>query len=521
MGQRCPCREIKDVGALEAPDNGEVQTVAQEKTEPLSTAPVGKASVEVASKPKAPRPNPWILPAGEKLTVMMFGMTGAGKSALGNLIAGAQIFDSGDDTSSITNLDSIMKYEAEDNSLIVLDTIGLGDTEIDQDKVVASIRDVAVSALNGVDCLLYVMRNARITDDAIARLIYVTEYLWGDESLLNLYIVVTCASKYARSREDAEEWIQRQVEINWRFKHIYSIVGNNPSRFVFVDNPDPESQEPNLEERRALSREAIYKLFCTHPRAAVPPFTQEMMKKVQELTKQEREELHKKEEEVKRLETEVKVTAKSAAKKTVVTGVVPPAEKKGGQEPSVSANLRQAKEDMQKAKLAMQTRLNQVKSNKDFQAAAEQHAEKATSRFLNDYKSIDQSTTDKGRAASRMLTSLSKRLSMNSATAAAKSSASKTKAEPVISVEEQLKKILKQVKKSNKEPPAALFRTLGGWSGPGAISPLVFTNFLLTHVPDVTQSQIGALWWRADTNGDGQVDLQEFKDFFTKYVEVA
>ena len=32
----------------------------------------------------------------------------------------------------------------------------------------------------------------------------------------------------------------------------------------------------------------------------------------------------------------------------------------------------------------------------------------------------------------------------------------------------------------------------------------VFTNFLLTHVPDVTQTQIGALWWRADTNGDGQ-----------------
>ena len=27
--------------------------------------------------------------------VMMFGMTGAGKSALGNLIAGSQIFDSG------------------------------------------------------------------------------------------------------------------------------------------------------------------------------------------------------------------------------------------------------------------------------------------------------------------------------------------------------------------------------------------------------------------------------------------
>lgn len=32
----------------------------------------------------------------------------------------------------------------------------------------------------------------------------------------------------------------------------------------------------------------------------------------------------------------------------------------------------------------------------------------------------------------------------------------------------------------------------------------VFTTFLLKHVPDITQQQIGALWWRADTNNDGQ-----------------
>ncbi|CAE7221517.1 Faim2 [Symbiodinium microadriaticum] len=185
MGQRCPCREIKDVAAEEAPGEGEV-AVAQEKTEPLSTATDAKVLLmtkpgEVKALPAVERKMPWVLPPGGKLTVMMFGMTGAGKSALGNLIAGSQIFDSGDDTSSITNLDSIMKYEAEDGSLVVLDTIGLGDTEIDQEKVVASIRDVALSALHGVDCLLYVMRNARITDDAIARLIYVTEYLWGDD----------------------------------------------------------------------------------------------------------------------------------------------------------------------------------------------------------------------------------------------------------------------------------------------------------------------------------------------------
>eukprot|EP00434_Breviolum_minutum_P044905 symbB.v1.2.040164.t1/scaffold7042.1/size13653/2 len=210
----------------------------------------------------------WVLPPEGKLTVMMFGMTGAGKSALGNLIAGENVFDSSDHPASVTNLDSIKRYEADNGSLVVLDTVGLGNTEIDQNKVVASIQDVASSAPNGVDCLLYVMRNARITDDAIASLMRVTKSLLrGDESLLNLYIVITYASKYANNRHEAGDWIQRHVE-NWRFKRIYSLVGCNPDRLIFVDNPDLESAEPRVEERRRRSRDSLYKLFCDHRRDA-------------------------------------------------------------------------------------------------------------------------------------------------------------------------------------------------------------------------------------------------------------
>eukprot|EP00438_Fugacium_kawagutii_P009777 Skav218798 [mRNA] locus=scaffold1140:254662:268689:+ [translate_table: standard] len=75
------------------------------------------------------------LPPGGRFTVMMFGMTGSGKSALGNLLAGYDHFQSGDDTASVTNTQSVMKYEAPDRSLVVLDTIGLGDTELDQEPL--------------------------------------------------------------------------------------------------------------------------------------------------------------------------------------------------------------------------------------------------------------------------------------------------------------------------------------------------------------------------------------------------
>ena len=35
-----------------------------------------------------------------------------------------------------------------------------------------------------------------------------------------------------------------------------------PCRFIFVDNPDLESVEPRVEERRRSSRDSLYKLFC-------------------------------------------------------------------------------------------------------------------------------------------------------------------------------------------------------------------------------------------------------------------
>lgn len=282
------CHGCVRPGALE-PDAVGDERVAQQSD--IGTASDQAESTTGLQACEAVCGSTWSLPHAGRLTVMMFGMTGAGKSALGNLLADAPVFEAADDTASVTNLSSCMRYEAPDGSLIVLDTIGLGDTEIDQDKVVASIRDVALSAPLGVDVLFFVMRQSRITDDAIARLIYVTEFLWGSDCLLNLYIVVTHASRYLNRTEEGVAWIERQVEINWRFKHMYGLVGNNPHRFIFVDNPDALSGEPMVEERQRASREALVKCLALHPRDIVPPFTHEMMREAARLSTDEIAEL--------------------------------------------------------------------------------------------------------------------------------------------------------------------------------------------------------------------------------------
>eukprot|EP00933_Yihiella_yeosuensis_P038380 TRINITY_DN32314_c0_g1_i1.p1 TRINITY_DN32314_c0_g1~~TRINITY_DN32314_c0_g1_i1.p1 ORF type:complete len:655 (+),score=124.32 TRINITY_DN32314_c0_g1_i1:2-1966(+) len=374
-------------------------------------------------------------------------MTGSGKSSLGNLIAGKEIFGTGDDTLSVTNYDSVMKYEADDGSLVLLDTIGLGDTALDQDKIAASIRDVALSAPNGVDMLLFVLRNTRITNSLIARFIYLVQYLWGDESVQNLYVVVTRSSRYCQNRQEGEEWIQRQVLNDWRFAHIYTLAGSNPDRFIFVDNPALDSCEPEIEARRYLSRLSMFKSFCIHPRHTLPAFTPPASERIVEIVKEERQEYNEKQKEVARLENEMQKIPGSKKKRKVkkkaparvekgVETVVPAPQKETADDASnastelpsnwlfpdpkaekeaaiakVDADLEKAKKDMDKARASLEKKLETAKTDQTFKKAVQDQAEKATSLFQKDLKDSQvkyEETTKKTSLSGRIGSSFAK-----------------------------------------------------------------------------------------------------------------
>jgi len=294
------------------------------------------------------------------------------------------------------------------------------------------------------------------------------------------------------------------------------------NRFIFVDNPDPESGEKLIEERREKSHEAVFKALCQHPRDAVPPFTQAMMKQVAEMTKVEREVLDEKEKEVQRLQNEVsKKTKASAKKKGKKVVAVEQAGPKTQADETLELYLKQAREDLLVAEKTMKAKLDQVKSDKNFQELSRKQAESATLRFSRDFKDKE---GEKAQAAGRAISALSRRIfsgqttSKNAAVAATAAAATAEAEKPT---EEQLKAILNKIRTSVTESPANLYTSLGGWVGAGALPPMVFTKFVLTHAPNTSRQQIGALWWRADTNSDGQVDLTEFKEFFKNHVEAA
>mmetsp|Transcript_96588 Transcript_96588/g.278821 ORF Transcript_96588/g.278821 Transcript_96588/m.278821 type:complete len:584 (+) Transcript_96588:67-1818(+) len=523
------------------------------------------ACPQIVETPPDTGPPEWALPVGGRLTVMMFGMTGAGKSALGNLLANATVFQAADDTASVTNLNSCMRHEAPDASLVILDTIGLGDTELDQDTVVASIRDVAVSAPFGVDILLFVMRHARITDDAIARLIFVTEFLWGQECLLNLYIVVTHASRYVNNKTEAIAWIERQAEINWRFKHIYGLVGNNPHRFIFIDNPDPDSGEPMVEERKRVSREALMKSLCVHPREAVPPFTHEMMREAAKLSAHEMKELklRLKEEQDLQQETSEKTSthtettevveedsadvAAGAAKVVKKPAAGRPRPKKapartsshelatrsGGQE--LRERRARARQKREEAEKALRQRLEDVKASAEFQAQAQRSAGQASQSFIEKYKDAPEvalgapqagGATSAVTACKRMIGNLVKSMGRAKSLVTPRTSEEAPGSLPQDKppevrrppptpeeIDRQLDTVLVRLSGMLRGGAREIFETKAG-SAVATLSPVAFTKFLAELDPGLKKDLVGGLWRRGDRNCDGQLDLDEFCTLF-------
>ena len=59
-----------------------------------------------------------------------------------------------------------------------------------------------------------------------------------------------------------DRWLQSPEAWHGMHQHWGSTHPVGPCRFIFIDNPDLESDEPRVEERRRCSRDSLYKLFC-------------------------------------------------------------------------------------------------------------------------------------------------------------------------------------------------------------------------------------------------------------------
>eukprot|EP00930_Biecheleria_cincta_P035293 TRINITY_DN24278_c0_g1_i1.p1 TRINITY_DN24278_c0_g1~~TRINITY_DN24278_c0_g1_i1.p1 ORF type:complete len:1255 (+),score=234.94 TRINITY_DN24278_c0_g1_i1:36-3767(+) len=231
-------------------------------------------------------------------SLLLFGCTGAGKSSLANLMLGWEAFGAGEAFGSVTNTGSIKSAFSSDGRLFVIDTIGLGDTRMDEKQVVDSLRDTALQATNGLDSLVYVIKDGhRIQPSEYGLFEFLVKYLWGNDCLPWLRVVITNADALIIADAVARmEWLDRQAQESTEFKHIYDMLNRDPERFVFVENPrlQPCLNEKDAElrlQKKQISYENLKPLF----QPVEPVYQDALMRKAQQLLL-EKERLQKEQE---------------------------------------------------------------------------------------------------------------------------------------------------------------------------------------------------------------------------------
>jgi len=193
--------------------------------------------------------------------VLLVGPTGAGKSALGCMLANHQAFISNDGARSETKEGSL----AEDlgGKYRIGDTMGLNDTEDSQVVVRSRITEVIAKMKDGVDIFLLVIKKGRYDKATHLAFRYLFEGILGEKAYDNCIVVVTFSEKKfvePRTRDkNQSEWLSKSkgnedfAELLQRVKGRVVFVENAP-----IDDDDDDDEKEIKATAQRLSRSELY-----------------------------------------------------------------------------------------------------------------------------------------------------------------------------------------------------------------------------------------------------------------------
>ncbi|CAG8583214.1 2008_t:CDS:1 [Diversispora eburnea] len=186
--------------------------------------------------------------------ILLIGRTGSGKSTLANVISGSNDFKESEGSVSKTKNFQNEVFEHEGIKYRVIDTIGVGDTNLSHEKVIFKLAEAIYTMKRGIK-QIFIVLGGRFTEEE-RELFVMAKKIFGREIIEHTTIV----RNRFESFENSEKCDKDRKELSKENKEISNLI-NSCGGIVYVNNPplsESEKRRKIDEEDRESSRKKLF-----------------------------------------------------------------------------------------------------------------------------------------------------------------------------------------------------------------------------------------------------------------------
>jgi predicted GTPase len=165
-----------------------------------------------------------------KITVLLIGRTGSGKSALANVISDDKKFNESGLSVSETRDIQIENFEIDGVSYQIIDTVGIGDTKLTTQQVLNKLADASYSIKEGLNQILFVT-DGRFKEEEIMAYDLLRSVIF-DTNVAGFTTIVRTKFPEFESPEKCEEDRKAMMEENQKLSEVIKAS----KKVIHVDN---------------------------------------------------------------------------------------------------------------------------------------------------------------------------------------------------------------------------------------------------------------------------------------------
>jgi len=187
-----------------------------------------------------------------KITVLLIGRTGSGKSALANVISNDKKFNESGLSVSETRDIQIENFEIDGISYQIIDTVGIGDTKLTTQQVLNKLADASYSIKEGLNQILFVT-DGRFKEEEVMAYDLLRSVIF-DTNVASFTTIVRTKFAEFESPEKCEEDRKAMLEENQKLSEVI----RSSKKVIHVDNlPESGSYAEISKKVRETSRTAL------------------------------------------------------------------------------------------------------------------------------------------------------------------------------------------------------------------------------------------------------------------------